>query len=78
MPLPYLKELFRPACCRYRPCGEGAGGAQKHSGILYRSIPVNKGPDIKNIKKRTPEKKGNNVFNWPGTFDGEKAALDPE
>jgi hypothetical protein len=32
---------------------------------------------LKTSKKRTPEKKGNNVFNCPGTFDGEKAALYP-
>jgi hypothetical protein len=51
MPLPYLKRLFRLRVAAVGPCGEGAGGAQKHSGIPYRSIPVKEGPDIKNIKK---------------------------
>jgi hypothetical protein len=33
---------------------------------------------LKTSKKQKQEKKGNNVFNWPGTFDGERAALNPE
>jgi hypothetical protein len=77
MPLPYLKRLLRLRVAVIGPAGRARGERKnilEFAAGAYLSI---KARTLKTSKKQKQEKKGNNVFNRPGTFDGIKAALIP-